>query len=145
MSDDLINLIRREAGRLDNARSMPRYGLISSYDPKRHAVKVKLQPEGIETGWVPMASSHIGNGFGVAVGPNIDDQVVVGFMEGDIDQPFIMGRMFSDKDNPPEAKSGEVVIKHQSGTTITIDKAGALTISNDDRAVTIKGKVHINP
>ncbi|WP_244643778.1 phage baseplate assembly protein V [Alsobacter metallidurans] len=135
--EDLFNAMRREAQRMDQRHAKSRVGLVTSWDPDKHAAKVKLQPEDVETGWLPVASSHIGDGHGIAVGLTPGDQVTVGFQEGDVDTPVITGRVFSDKDKPPRAESGELVIKHKSGAIITIDKTGAMTVKNVTGAMTI--------
>jgi uncharacterized protein involved in type VI secretion and phage assembly len=58
-------------------------------------------PEGVETGWLPIASQHIGNGYGLFWGPNIGDPVEFGYQEADVDTPRIMGRLHSDTQSPP--------------------------------------------
>lgn len=159
---DITNLIQREIRRAMNTHAQPRAGLVTSYDEKAHAVKVKLMPEGKETGWIPVGSMQVGNGFGIAIGPNIDDQFMVGFHEGDINSPFIMARMFSDKDKAPEVKAGEITIMHKSksalhfdkdgqikiahskGGSLLWDKDGHVNIDNGDRKIALKGKIAIN-
>lgn len=132
MSDyeDLLNLIRREVERAQKG-AHPRAGIIDSYDPKAHAVKVKMQPEGILSGWIPIATQNVGGGHGLMVGPEIGAQVVVGFLEGDVEAPFLMGRIFSDQERPPQVASGDVLIKHKDGHVITIAN-GAITATHQD-------------
>jgi hypothetical protein len=50
----ILSAVRREIHRAMQKPHKPsRVGLVSSYDPKQHAVKVQLQPEGTQTGWIP--------------------------------------------------------------------------------------------
>lgn len=129
---DLWNLIRREIHRTIRAEiSRPSKGVVTGWDPDRHMAKVKLQPYDNETGWLPVNAHHIGNGYGVMVGLNIGDQVEVGYQEGDPNTPCILGRYHSDVDKPPRVESGEVLLKHQSGSTIFMDKNGNVHIKSN--------------
>lgn len=132
--NDLVNLIQREIDRALTSRHHERVGLVTSYDPKNHAAKVTLQPEGFETGWLPIHGHHVGNGWGMVVGLQVNDQVRVSFQEGDLETGAITARIHSDEDKPPEVKSGEMLLKHQSGAQIKFaeDKTLTLTGSKGD-------------
>jgi len=98
------------------SRYSERHAMVTSYDPKLHLAKVTLQPEGQESGWLPIETGHIGNGFGIATGLTpgdgkaTGDQVVVRFQEGDFESGKIVQRVHSDDQKPPEVQSGETVI-----------------------------------
>ncbi|MBX9934561.1 MAG: phage baseplate assembly protein V [Methylobacterium sp.] len=154
--DELSELIRREASSPANARSATRIGEVTSYNKETHAVKLKLQPEGIETGWVPLGGIAIGKGFGIAIGAKAGDQMVVSFVDGDHNNPVVISRIFSDQQKPPKVKGGEFAIWHESGTravyaedgsitqthatggTVTWDKSGNLTTDNGKKVVATK-------
>jgi len=141
MSADIEDLIRRTVDQMMTRQPHPRIATVTSYDPNRHAIKAKHQPEGHETGWIPIGTMHIGNGIGMAIGPNVGDQVIVGFLEGDIETPFVMGRVHSDQERPPVAQSGEVVIQ-TSNSLLKIDKSGNITItSGGNLAVSASGSM----
>jgi phage baseplate assembly protein V len=143
--DKLLNLVRREAHRVVNQWSRPRVGLVSAYDPDRHAVRVRLQPEDVESGWIPVTEQHVGNGFGIVMGPNIGDQFEVQFQGSDGETGRILGRLYSNEDRPPRVEAGEVMIRHQSGTRIFLDKNGVITIeSNQDFHIKSGGVVKVN-
>lgn len=143
--DALLNLIRREAHRVVAQRSTPRVGLVSAYDPDRHAVRVRLQPEDVESGWIPLTEGHIGNGYGIAIGPNIGDQLEVQFQGADGETGRVVGRLYSNEDRPPRVEAGEVLIRHQSGSRILIDKNGVVTIESDqDLHIKSGGVVRVN-
>ncbi|MGX7707972.1 phage baseplate assembly protein V [Methylobacterium sp. Gmos1] len=159
---DLSNLIRRESSYGDGARSHVRIAEVTSYNKKTHAAKLKLMPEGTETGWAPLGASHIGNGFGIAVGAKAGDQVLVAFVEGDHNTPVVISRLYSDQQRPPEVEGGEMVlfhesggklyfdkdggitVKHKSGGSLLWDKDGKVSLDNGTRDVAIKGNVGIN-
>ncbi len=129
---DLADYIHAEIERHLASHAGIKAAEISAYDPKRHAIKATLHPDGIETGWFPMGTSHVGNGFGVVMGPNVGDQIMVGFLGGNIDSPVHLGRLHSDKEQPPVANSGEVVIQHGNGATIKITSTGITITGNVD-------------
>jgi phage baseplate assembly protein gpV len=134
-SDDLMNAIRREVERQLSGRYNTRTGLVTAYDPNTHSAKVMLKPDNVETGWLPNHTGHIGNGFGIVVGltpgdgMTTGDQVEVTFTEGDLEQGRIIHRLFSDKEKPPPVQSGEILIKHEKGGSVYIDKKGTFKIT----------------
>ena len=84
----LANAVRQQARMSGSDVTTPRIATISSYDLGNHAVKVTVQPIDPEVGitesnWMPLGAIGIGNGWGVAVGPQIGDQVLVVFENGD--------------------------------------------------------------
>jgi len=113
---DLENLILTTIERWWAGRYSEKHGLVTSYDPKLHLAKVTFQPEGQESGWLPIETGHIGNGFGIAIGltpgdgKTTGDQVIIRYQEGDVESGKIVQRVHSDQDKPPEVQSGEAVI-----------------------------------
>ncbi|WP_316227821.1 hypothetical protein [Bradyrhizobium sp. SZCCHNR3015] len=112
LEDIVLGIIERwHAGRYSE-----RHGLVTSYDPDKHLAKVMFQPEGQESGWLPIETAHIGDGYGMAVGlqpgdgKTTGDQVVVRFQEGDFEGGKIVQRVHSDDQKPPRVESGEMVL-----------------------------------
>lgn len=147
MSGDIEDLVRRIVDQHLSRQPRDRFATITAYDPDRHAVKAQLQPEAVETGWMPIGTAHVGNGFGIAIGPQIGDQIVVGFHDGDQEAPYMKARVHSDKERPPRAEAGEMVFQTASGFILKADKTGAVTITLAGHDLTINaggGNVHIN-
>jgi uncharacterized protein involved in type VI secretion and phage assembly len=108
----------------------PRTGLITSYDPKKHAVKVAIQPEGVEVaGWIPLGAIGVGNGFGIVCGPNLGDMVQVAFDNASPNAPRIVGRFFSNVNMPPAVPSGDTYIVHQSGSALKFNGDGTINVA----------------
>lgn len=128
--DELVNISRREAGRMDTLRKHSQTLLVTSYDPDTYAIKGTYQPEGKESGWVPLAAQHTGNGYGIATGPAVGDQYEVAFHGGDMESPYVVGRAFSDKDKAPRVESGETKIRHKDGSQIFLNKTGEVLIDH---------------
>lgn len=124
---DLENLIFRCLERFWAAQDKSRHGLVTSYDKKKHAAKVRLQPSGVETGWLPIHAGLIGDGWGVVAGLNVGDQVTVDFENGHLDVGKIVNRIHSEKDKPPEVEAGEFMAYKKDTGSIKWDKDGNIT------------------
>lgn len=147
MSGDIEELVRRIVDQTLSRQPHPQSAVISAYDPNRHAVKATLQPQNVESGWMPIATAHVGNGFGLAIGPQIGDQIIVGFHEGDIDSPFMMGRLHSDQERPPVAQAGEIVLQSASGFLLKVAADGTVSLTTNGHDLTINaggGNIHLN-
>jgi uncharacterized protein involved in type VI secretion and phage assembly len=99
-------------------------------------VKIKFpwlpQAEGqdIESNWARVAMPMAGNNRGFFFMPEVNDEVLVAFEQGDLQHPYIIGALWNGKDAPPElsqALSNGVVkqrlIKSKSGHIITLDES----------------------
>jgi hypothetical protein len=76
-------------------------------DKDNYGCDVRLKNSGLLLRRVPIATGHIGT---VAI-PNKDDLVLVTYDKGDVNQPFVIGRLYNDEDRPPLGKSDEVIFR----------------------------------
>ncbi|MBV8049005.1 MAG: phage baseplate assembly protein V [Paludibacterium sp.] len=106
-----------------------RLGTLTSYDPANHAVKVLIQPEGFETGWIRLAAPAVGRGWGILAGPQIGDEVAVGFENGDMNGGVVLARLFNDSNPPPSVPSGEFWLLHQSGSLLKFHNDGSVELT----------------
>src|SRR6516164_3795418 len=131
--DTLENVIFRCIERFMAGRFSERHGMVTSYDPDKHLAKVMLMPDGLETGWIPIEESHMGQGFGIAVGltpgdgKSTGDQVIVRCEENDFESFKVTKSVHSSKDKPPKVESGEMVFWTKWGQQIRFNKDGSLT------------------
>ena len=148
--DILANAMRSQAEARSTGFAQPRIATISSYNPATHEVKVAYPPDNVLSGWMPLGAIGIGNGWGLAVGPQIGDQVFVVFDGGEFDAPVIVARLFSVAQQPPAVPSGETWIVHKSGSylkfltdgEVLLNTAGNLTATVAGQAnLTASGKV----
>jgi len=51
--------------------------------------------------WIRVSQVHAGKGFGAVDIPRIDEEVIVTFLEGDVDRPIVIGRVYNDDNKPP--------------------------------------------
>lgn len=147
--ESLVNAVVREVLRVVQRSTRETSGIVDSYDPETHAVKVKMQPEGYLSGWLPLRQGHAGNGYGSHMAPNINDHVSVAFHEDDRDAGTIIGAFFNDKSKPIKVDAGEY--QHQTkfgswfyfkkdGSFEVQDKAGASYKSDGNGVITITDK-----
>lgn len=126
----LANAMRGLAQMNAGTRSESRDGTISSYDPDAYAVKVLLQPEGTETGWIQLAAAAVGVGWGVVFAPSIGDAVKVDFVLGNAETPVAVARFFNDVDQAMPVPSGEYWMVHKSGAFMKMTNDGKVAINS---------------
>ncbi|MGI9777424.1 phage baseplate assembly protein V, partial [Pseudomonas aeruginosa] len=100
-----------------------------SYNPNTHSVKVRLQPENDETGWLSLAAAAVGNDWGVIFAPSIGDQVDVHFEEGNANSGFVCSRFFDDQDRPMAVPSGEFWMVHKTGSFLKFTSDGKISVN----------------
>ena len=116
--------------------------------------------------WARVVSAGGGDQRGIEFLPEINDEVLVGFEQGDVHHPYILGGLWNGQDKPPADKSkvvsgGKVqqrVIRSRVGHTITLDDSdgsAGITIAdkngntvvidsnNNKLEITIKGDIEV--
>ncbi len=126
-----VNAIKGHADALLQSQSQPRFGTITSVDPSTGTVRLALQPEGVLSGWLPVLSPWVGNGWGMVCLPAPGDQAFVLAQEGAAEHGVVVGRIFSSQQRPPIAASGEFCLVHQSGSYIKLLNDGTVQIGGD--------------
>jgi phage baseplate assembly protein gpV len=125
----LQNIFRREAIRVAGQTALARMGVVSAYDPSHYAAKVLIQPEGHETGFLPIATPWVGNGWGLFCPPTPGDVVDVHFQEGGREGGYISLRYFGDLAQPLSVPSGEFWLAHKSGSFLKFHNDGSVEIN----------------
>ena len=154
-ASEFVHYIRRIAQEVVGRSQFKGTMICTAYNPKTHAVKGIIQPHGIESGWVPIATMHAGNGFGMLAGPRVgsagklDGQAFdVSFDQGDPDTLVAHHRQFSSSDQPPEVQSGEMLFQHESGNKFFFAADKSVTVLGPDGSQTkhhSDGRVSIKP
>lgn len=130
MRDAFANLIRAHAQMAQGEKSTHRVGQVTAYDPNKYAVKVKFWPRTDEsTGWIPLASTYVGAGWGLVAAPSVGDQVIVAFDLEDQDAGVVVGRFYTDVEQPPAAPSGEFWLVHKSGSFLKFTNDGNVSLN----------------
>jgi len=78
-------------------------------DQNNYEVNVRLKHEDLELRRVPLSVSHMG----VAAPPRTGNLVLLQFLNGDINQPVILGRFYHDEERPPLHNENEILFEHR--------------------------------
>jgi len=128
MMGQLLNAMRAQAALAGSGKASVRLGIVSSYDHANYCAKVRLQPDDVETGWLPVVSPWVGNGWGLFAPPTPGDLVEVQFQEDHIEAGFVCQRFYNDSDRPLDVPSGEFWLVHQSGSLLKFHNDGTVEL-----------------
>ena len=62
------------------------------------------------SGWVRVSQSWAGAGYGTMFLPRVGEEVIVDFLNGDLRQPIIVGRLYNGEKTPPHSLPGNKTI-----------------------------------
>ena len=116
---------------VDRTLGQPRFATITSFNPQDYTARVKLQPEGTITGWLPVLAPWTGSEWGMVCPLAAGDQVLVVAQEGEAEHGVIVGRAYSTASPPPPSVAGEFLIVHASGACLKLRGDGTVFISGD--------------
>lgn len=141
--DTLRAIVRDELAR----RHGPARGVVSAVFPRdadgsdhNHQVNVKLPTLGVELQHVPVAVGRLG----LSALPQVDDQVLVVFLEGDLNAPVVVGSLYDAAVQPPVAQAGELVYAPSDAggdaslRRLHIALGDDVTLTLDDENLTVK-------
>lgn len=91
----------------------------------RVRVRFPTLPDAPGSYWARVVTPMAGKERGWVMIPEVDDEVLVAFLQGDINNAIVVGALFNGKDKPPYAnEDGDNnlrVFKSRSGHTVTFD------------------------
>lgn len=126
-----INAMKMHAASMDAGAPAARWGTVTGVDTASMTVKVMLQPEGVQTDWLPLASSMVGGGWGLVHAPATGTQVLCLPDAGDHTSYVVIGGTWSAGSLPPaNVKQGEFWLVHSSGSKVALTNDGKVTISD---------------
>lgn len=104
-------------------------GIVKNLADPQGLGRIELQfnkiPDAIRSSWARVAAPMAGNNRGAFLMPEIDDEVLVAFEDGDFDHPYIVGFLWNGVDVPPETTNQNRVIKTPGGHELRFeDTAG---------------------
>jgi phage baseplate assembly protein V len=99
---------------------------VNDAEGKQGRVKVKFPwfDEQMETEWCRVRQFYAGNGYGAFFVPEVGDEVLVAFIQGDMRFPIILGGLYNGQDKPPTYRADdkdEKLIRTKGGHQITFD------------------------
>ncbi|WP_396613701.1 phage baseplate assembly protein V (plasmid) [Haloferax sp. S1W] len=127
-------------------------GIVTDNQDPKDLGRVKLQfpwrDADDESYWARVATEMAGNEYGTYFLPEVEDEVLVAFENGDIHRPFVIGSLWNGKQKPPQKNSdgknntrevrsrsdhkiafddsdkGSITIQTSAGNEIVIDDSG---------------------
>jgi len=139
------NRMRAEAAAVHQTFGAGRWATVTSSrsTDTGYAVKVLIQPEGVQTTWIPVLSQMVGNGWGIVCPPNQGQQVFIEPVNGSGDEYVVTGMAYSLKTRPPQpggnpVAPGEIALVHQTGSFLKLHNDGSIDVtSNQDGRITV--------
>lgn len=129
MMQGMMNAMRLQSMLAGEGRVSTRLGTVRGYNSADYCAKVMIQPENIETGWLPIASPWVGNGWGMFSPPTDGDVVMVTFQEDDFTAGIISMRLFNDGARPLNVPGGEFWLAHKSGSLLKFHNDGSVELT----------------
>ncbi len=127
----LLNALKGQAAAQDASTGQPRFGTVTSVDPQAGTARVRLQPDGVLTGWLPLLSPWVGAGWGMSCPPAPGDQVLVVPQEGDAEHGAVVARAWSVDASAPATPVGELWLTHKSGSWVRLLNDGTVSVRGD--------------
>jgi Type VI secretion system/phage-baseplate injector OB domain len=135
--EKFFNMIRMQASINANARTLTSIGIVTGYDPDNYLVTVEIYPqdtdnEALQTGWIPLFTPWIGNGWGMYAPPNIGDLIEIHYQEGSLQNPYAGLRTFNFNSpaNPNSVQSGEFWLVHSTGSYFKLTNDGKISFNS---------------
>jgi uncharacterized protein involved in type VI secretion and phage assembly len=153
--ESIQQIVRDELGRVRTAELavvQKQHPHESDGDSDNYACTVVLRDSGIVLGRVPVATGRIGTASIPAVG----ELVLVQFVNGDVNAPVIVGRLYNDDDRPPPNGDGQAILHlplgaaddkavhfelHSGDTRKAVVKLGStleVTVQDDDPVISVE-------
>ena len=146
----LLNAMKMHMASMDASAPVGRWGIVTSANGA--TVKVRLQPEDVQTDWLPVLSNMVGGGWGMIHVPAVGTQVFCIPDAGDADNYVVAGATWNTSNPPPAAASGETWLVHSSGSAIKLTNDGKVSVSdgggcslvfNNDGTATFTGNLRV--
>jgi phage baseplate assembly protein V len=155
MTARLQNHMRAQALLARGAFADPCLGVITSLDTANYCAKVAIEPDNVETGWLPITSQWVGAGWGLYAPIPVGTQVLVLFSEANREMGIIAGALYCDRMRPLDCPEGEFWLVHKGGASLKFFNDGTALLkapagleieadTNITGALTVTGEITDN-
>jgi len=97
-------------------------GLVTDVNDPENQGRVKVSypwlDDTLNSPWAPVCSHLAGNDRGFYFMPQVDDEVLVGFLHGDFDHPVVLGNLWNGQTATPSPDPRQRMIRSVNGHTI---------------------------
>ncbi len=137
--DTLRELI---TGRPREDRTWPiMVGIVTNNDDPQGQGRVRVRlpwlGDEAEAQWARVASPGAGNRRGLLVLPEVNDEVLVGFEQGDIGQPIVLGGLWNGQDALP-ADSSDVVVNGEVNQRAWVTRRGHKIVLSEQNPALVR-------
>ena len=133
---------------------MFRVGKVVAVDEKTAKARVEIEDlDKVITYWLPVVVQKTQDDKFYWL-PDVGELVLVGFLDYGIEQGFILGSIYNEKDNTPVADKDKFHIKFKDGTVIEYDRknsklyihsVGDIEIISDTHITLKAPRIDLNP
>lgn len=103
-------------------------GIVKNLDDPVGLGRIELEfnkfQEPVRSAWARVAAPMAGKARGAFLMPEIDDEVLVAFEDGDFNFPFVVGFLWNGHDTPPESTNQNRIIKTPGGHQLRFEDTG---------------------
>lgn len=150
--------------------SQSQIGIVKENNDPEALGRVKIQfpwqkQAGTTTPWIRIASVHAGSGKGFYSIPELDEDVIVDFIGGNAESPYVLGALWNGQNKPPVSNSnndikvfqtksgcsmtfddekGSITLKDKSGSSISLDGSGNISINASSGEVSVIGPKEVS-
>jgi len=126
----IIDLLQKESKKSDDKMYGLTLGVVTNTEDPDNLGRVKVQlllrdTSDNETEWIRVAVPFAGDSMGAYFIPDVDDEVLIGFINGDIHKPFVVAGVWNTKQKPPVDNEGgknlTKMIKTKSGIEVILE------------------------
>lgn len=126
----IIDILQQESNKTDDKMYGITLGIVTNTEDPKNLGRVKVQlllrdTSDNETDWIRVAVPFAGSAMGAYFIPDVDDEVLVGFINGDIHKPFVISGLWNAQNKPPVDNEGgknlTKMIKTKSGIEIILE------------------------
>lgn len=145
-ADELLHQIKHGASQQAGDDVPVAFGHIASYDPKLNRVRLTIpswRDEGgnaVLTGWMPLTSGWVGNGWGMQIAPkggaSVDNPTqgepcVISIVRKNQGVHLVAGLYFNQANMPPfpDLMPGEFGMKHETGSLLRFTQDGDVLLT----------------
>jgi len=97
-------------------------GVVTANDDPTAQGKIKVRypwlDETLESDWIPVAAPFAGPDRGFFTMPELDDEMVIGFLHGDFNHPVALGAMWNGQSEAPSPDPRQRIFRGKNGQSV---------------------------